>query len=247
MAWVSGGATHRTGAQYDPSSLSQVMYGDMENSTVYIPNVQGNCVTFGCNISYDSKHSCQCNSECDKFGNCCSDYKSHCLDSHAGCNIYGCNISYERGNACQCDADCWKYPAGCCSDWNSLCAHQVRLREMIALLLTTFKFLVSKWTSAWLHRPIQTDYFCIQAPTPTMPTPTMPTPTAPPTTKQQGSCAKFGCNITYKRGNVCQCDSECWKFTEGCCSDWNSLCADDVRIREEKRCTSAYHIPVVWL
>lgn len=95
---------------------------------------QGTCATFGCNITFESKHSCQCNSECLENNNCCDDYKSHCLDPHAGCNIYGCNISYKRGNPCQCDADCWKYTEGCCSDWNSLCAYHVCLMEAIALL-----------------------------------------------------------------------------------------------------------------
>ena len=101
----------------------------MQNSDIYIPKEPGTCATFGCNITYQSHHSCQCNSKCLDYGNCCSDYISHCLDPHASCQKFGCNISFNKENACQCDPDCWKEKQGCCSDWTSLCAYHVRLRE----------------------------------------------------------------------------------------------------------------------
>eukprot|EP00932_Pfiesteria_piscicida_P002512 SRR837773.12447.p1 GENE.SRR837773.12447~~SRR837773.12447.p1 ORF type:complete len:415 (+),score=120.38 SRR837773.12447:187-1245(+) len=35
------------------------------------------CSTYGCG-KYNSKHSCQCNDNCDSYGNCCSDYADVC-------------------------------------------------------------------------------------------------------------------------------------------------------------------------
>ena len=57
------------------------MQGDMQNSKIYIPKEPGTCASFGCNITYQSRHSCQCNSKCLDYGNCCSDYISRCLQS----------------------------------------------------------------------------------------------------------------------------------------------------------------------
>jgi len=37
-----------------------------------------------------------------------------------------------------------------------------------------------------------------------------------------GSCAEYGCG-TYKRSNLCQCNSACKKHND-CCSDYDSLC-----------------------
>lgn len=42
------------------------------------------CASYGCNISYDPAHACQCNGApdggCAHFKNCCTDYKKVCGD-----------------------------------------------------------------------------------------------------------------------------------------------------------------------
>merc|ERR1712187_400362 len=61
--------------------------------------------------------SCQCTSECKKYGNCCSDYDAHC--SAATCASYGCE-QFVSGRACQCTNTC-KQHGNCCADYDAHC------------------------------------------------------------------------------------------------------------------------------
>lgn len=72
----------------------------------------------GCSNSYVRSDPCQCNSDCTKYGDCCSDYTSVC--TAASCARFGCGSSYDSSRACQCNSKCARY-SNCCSDYDGLC------------------------------------------------------------------------------------------------------------------------------
>lgn len=43
----------------------------------------GSCASFGCGGAYVRWHGCQCNQECERHGNCCSDYHQKCVSTPA--------------------------------------------------------------------------------------------------------------------------------------------------------------------
>jgi len=43
----------------------------------------GSCASYGCG-GFSKAHSCQCNSHCEHYGNCCGDYHSKCSRGHGG-------------------------------------------------------------------------------------------------------------------------------------------------------------------
>eukprot|EP00928_Gymnodinium_smaydae_P047846 TRINITY_DN3195_c0_g4_i1.p1 TRINITY_DN3195_c0_g4~~TRINITY_DN3195_c0_g4_i1.p1 ORF type:complete len:700 (+),score=110.49 TRINITY_DN3195_c0_g4_i1:146-2101(+) len=69
-----------------------------------------------CNSRYDDKRSCQCNSHCLKFGNCCDDYRDMCLS----CSRLGCSSAFKPQQACQCNDACRGY-GNCCHDFEATC------------------------------------------------------------------------------------------------------------------------------
>ena len=91
--------------------------------------VNASCAAFGCNISYDPAHSCQCNAApdggCAHFKNCCADYAAVCgagpppPPPAASCAVYGC--VYNKAHKCQCNDQC-KAHGDCCSDWKAHCS-----------------------------------------------------------------------------------------------------------------------------
>jgi len=62
--------------------------------------------------------SCQCNSLCKKYGNCCWDYDAHC-STGATCASYGCE-QFVSGRSCQCTKEC-KHYGNCCADYDAQC------------------------------------------------------------------------------------------------------------------------------
>lgn len=91
----------------------------------------GSCQSYGCRHGYHSWMKCQCNSECEKYGNCCGDFQAKCVKGSQGgqdqespqggsCASYGCGTSYIASNLCQCNDECSKY-GNCCSDFGSTC------------------------------------------------------------------------------------------------------------------------------
>mmetsp|Transcript_163196 Transcript_163196/g.396629 ORF Transcript_163196/g.396629 Transcript_163196/m.396629 type:complete len:296 (+) Transcript_163196:138-1025(+) len=39
------------------------------------------CASYGCDATFRPESSCQCNSKCEAFGNCCVDFKTQCRDA----------------------------------------------------------------------------------------------------------------------------------------------------------------------
>lgn len=87
---VAGFTTHTFSADYQTLTTN---FLDYTGKTVYSVDVKkgqgptpkptdddqpstGSCAVYGC--VYDSSHSCQCNSSCSSYGDCCSDYQKVC-------------------------------------------------------------------------------------------------------------------------------------------------------------------------
>ncbi|CAJ1427019.1 unnamed protein product [Effrenium voratum] len=43
----------------------------------------GSCAAYGCGASYNRHRSCQCNSNCKHYRNCCYDYDARCHSAHS--------------------------------------------------------------------------------------------------------------------------------------------------------------------
>lgn len=71
-----------------------------------------------CGYGTDSDFSCQCNSHCERYGDCCSDYAEVCKGS-TSCKGR-CGESYNSQNQCHCNSKCTLYN-NCCSDYVDLC------------------------------------------------------------------------------------------------------------------------------
>lgn len=66
--------------------------GAVRNSTPGHPIVskQGSCKEYGCEAAYSKEHSCQCNTKCKTYGNCCVDYASTCgIPTASGPSTHG--------------------------------------------------------------------------------------------------------------------------------------------------------------
>ncbi|XP_033645028.1 poly(U)-specific endoribonuclease-like isoform X2 [Asterias rubens] len=71
-----------------------------------------------CGNSYSGSYSCQCNSNCARYRDCCSDYVLHCqLGSCQG----RCETSYDGSKPCQCNTSCDRY-GDCCVDYETQCS-----------------------------------------------------------------------------------------------------------------------------
>merc|ERR1719461_2514616 len=88
--------------------------------TLVVLSSDPSCKTYGCDSPYDKSHQCQCNSSCQHFKDCCSDYNTTCGGGGSGsCAKYGCG-SFDRSHSCQCNSGCTKY-GDCCSDYDKTC------------------------------------------------------------------------------------------------------------------------------
>ncbi|KAK8382147.1 hypothetical protein O3P69_015245 [Scylla paramamosain] len=63
----------------------------------------------------DGVSSCQCNSVCSNFGDCCGDYEAVCLSCKDRCGE-----SYLQSKPCQCNDKCGSY-SNCCKDYDEVC------------------------------------------------------------------------------------------------------------------------------
>mmetsp|Transcript_32880 Transcript_32880/g.76790 ORF Transcript_32880/g.76790 Transcript_32880/m.76790 type:complete len:491 (-) Transcript_32880:72-1544(-) len=82
----------------------------------------GRCSDYGCTHHYHYWMTCQCNSACSQYGNCCPDYSEKCA-SHpqlGTCATYGCTSSYKPESRCQCNSQCAKF-GNCCDDYVATC------------------------------------------------------------------------------------------------------------------------------
>ncbi|XP_063863765.1 uridylate-specific endoribonuclease-like [Scylla paramamosain] len=63
----------------------------------------------------DGTTSCQCNSLCSNFGDCCDDYEAVCLSCKDRCGE-----SYLHSKPCQCNNGCGSH-SNCCHDYQDTC------------------------------------------------------------------------------------------------------------------------------
>ncbi|XP_043979377.1 poly(U)-specific endoribonuclease-A [Gambusia affinis] len=73
-----------------------------------------------CGLGIDSSYSCQCNTACERYNDCCSDYYALCKEAPLSCNGR-CGESYNSQNLCHCNSQCTKYN-NCCKDYSSYCS-----------------------------------------------------------------------------------------------------------------------------
>ncbi|XP_068226631.1 uridylate-specific endoribonuclease-like [Palaemon carinicauda] len=83
----------------------------------------------------DLSQPCQCNSACEKYGDCCADYAAICYSCQDRCSEI-----YLYSKPCQCNDDCPSH-GNCCNDFESLCGGggggvtDAQLRELTEALL----------------------------------------------------------------------------------------------------------------
>ncbi|XP_055016290.1 uridylate-specific endoribonuclease A [Boleophthalmus pectinirostris] len=71
-----------------------------------------------CDDDMNSDFTCQCNTACKRFGDCCFDYNEVCKSSFS-CKSR-CGEAYNSQNECHCNSKCSQYD-NCCSDYNDVC------------------------------------------------------------------------------------------------------------------------------
>ncbi|XP_034389663.1 poly(U)-specific endoribonuclease-A [Cyclopterus lumpus] len=72
-----------------------------------------------CGYGTDNSLSCQCNSSCERYKDCCSDYTEICKAGATSCKGR-CDEKYNTQNKCHCNSKCAQYK-NCCSDYADLC------------------------------------------------------------------------------------------------------------------------------
>ncbi|XP_077991554.1 uridylate-specific endoribonuclease B-like [Glandiceps talaboti] len=74
-----------------------------------------------CNEAFNSGDPCHCNTLCNSFGNCCSDYhgEARCSNAPSSC-VNRCGEAYDNRDTCHCDNAC-SGAGNCCSDYNHIC------------------------------------------------------------------------------------------------------------------------------
>ena len=78
------------------------------------PKIDGSCA--GRCGDNDSSFSCQCNTECANWSDCCSDYNTVCYTCKNRCGE-----SYNYAAPCVCSDGCEPYH-DCCDDYSSICS-----------------------------------------------------------------------------------------------------------------------------
>lgn len=83
----------------------------------FFANIHADSCVGRCGQGVNQAYSCQCNSACTNYGDCCLDYSAVCL----GATCSGrCGQSADFNFPCQCNSPCLTYN-DCCSDYNALC------------------------------------------------------------------------------------------------------------------------------
>ncbi|XP_058488438.1 uridylate-specific endoribonuclease A [Solea solea] len=72
-----------------------------------------------CGYGTNNNFSCQCNSACERYSDCCSDYAELCKAGATSCKGR-CDEKYNSQNKCHCNSKCTQYK-NCCSDYTDLC------------------------------------------------------------------------------------------------------------------------------
>ncbi|CAB4064159.1 ENDOU [Lepeophtheirus salmonis] len=215
-------------------------------STVSKSVVSGASCLGKCNQPFNIKNSCQCNSNCNNFSNCCSDFDALCkksksstkrpskatVESTKSC-VGKCNERFNTENACQCNANCNKFN-NCCSDFNSTCIASTTRTKFV--IKSTIRPQNEGSCSGKCHHafsfqtPCQCNYGCEKYNNccsdygklcSALPPPKT-TPKRKPGKATSKSCVGK-CNQAFKNGEECQCNSNCNNF-KNCCTDFNSTC-----------------------
>ncbi|XP_076123999.1 uridylate-specific endoribonuclease A [Alosa pseudoharengus] len=71
-----------------------------------------------CGYGTDAGFTCQCNSACERYGDCCHDYLAICKGT-LSCKGR-CGEQYNSQNKCHCNSKCSSHN-NCCTDYNDLC------------------------------------------------------------------------------------------------------------------------------
>ncbi|XP_063072442.1 uridylate-specific endoribonuclease A [Engraulis encrasicolus] len=71
-----------------------------------------------CGYGTDPNYTCQCNSACERYGDCCHDYVEICRGS-LSCQDR-CGEKYNSQNKCHCNSECSRHN-NCCTDYKDLC------------------------------------------------------------------------------------------------------------------------------
>ncbi|KAG7157298.1 poly(U)-specific endoribonuclease-like [Homarus americanus] len=75
----------------------------------------------------DPTQSCECNSDCTKFNDCCSDYEEICMSC-----MDRCDEAFLKPKPCQCNNQCNSHN-NCCPDYDDECGGGVTDAELRAL------------------------------------------------------------------------------------------------------------------
>jgi hypothetical protein len=73
------------------------MTEDLANSTIFTGGGADTCQSLGC--GYHSGASCQCDSTCAKYSNCCADYAMVCGGGGNDSTCKGLGCGYHSGAA----------------------------------------------------------------------------------------------------------------------------------------------------
>jgi hypothetical protein len=63
---------------------------------------------------FSAGRSCQCDSACSSFGDCCFDYRTMCVSCAGSCG------TFDARRGCQCDSQCQSF-GDCCPDRQEIC------------------------------------------------------------------------------------------------------------------------------
>eukprot|EP00096_Caligus_rogercresseyi_P007750 TRINITY_DN2577_c0_g1_i1.p1 TRINITY_DN2577_c0_g1~~TRINITY_DN2577_c0_g1_i1.p1 ORF type:complete len:678 (+),score=95.21 TRINITY_DN2577_c0_g1_i1:124-2157(+) len=200
-----------------------------------------------CNSPFDRKKSCQCNANCNKFSNCCSDFDTLCkvpnvsttekpkqspTGSPRSSCTGRCNEKFKGGSSgCRCNSNCNRFN-NCCSDFNSTCFAPLSTPNPP----TKSPNLLTGSCSGKCHQPFsfknscQCNYGCEEynncCPDYVSLCSSLPPPNNTPkrpTGASGGKSCLEKCNQPFQREDECQCNSNCNRFNN-CCSDFNSTC-----------------------
>ena len=72
-----------------------------------------------CMAAFQPGKSCQCNDQCEKYGNCCADWVDLCKPKLNSC-VGRCDAPYNGNLPCQCSWSCGKN-GDCCGDYLAVC------------------------------------------------------------------------------------------------------------------------------
>ncbi|XP_062602694.1 uridylate-specific endoribonuclease-like, partial [Saccostrea cucullata] len=86
------------------------------DSKKYLIHKQDTC-SGRCGAGHDPSKTCQCNTHCGTYGDCCADY--HALCTQQTCSGR-CNAALDNSKPCQCNSACVNF-GDCCPDYQTLC------------------------------------------------------------------------------------------------------------------------------